>query len=173
MGMTDHRIALEASLALAVDRIGDPQPAIYARLFARHPAMEAEFWRDTSGRIRGEMLARSLEMALDLAAPHAPNGGWENQGWGGAFLATEAVTHDAYGINRAVFADFLPIIAAVMAEAGGDGFTPAMAAAWDVVLARAAAVLAALPGSSMAARVIDVEDVLPPVSQRGAFFPQR
>ncbi|OSZ72456.1 hypothetical protein CAP39_03725 [Sphingomonas sp. IBVSS1] len=168
MGMTDHRIALEASLALAVDRIGDPQPAIYARLFARHPGMEAEFWRDTSGRIRGEMLARSLEMALDLAAPHAPDAGW-----GAAFLGTEAVTHDAYGINRAVFADFLPIIAAVITEAGGDGFTPAMAAAWDVVLARAAAVLAALPGSSMAARVIDVEDVLPPVSQRGAFFPQR
>ncbi len=144
--MTDHVAALEDSLALAVARGGDPQAAVYARLFARHPGMEAEFWRDTSGRIRGEMLARSFEMVMDLAAPHAPDGGW-----GGAFLGTEAVTHDAYGIARDVFADFLPIVASVIAEACGDGFTPAMAAAWDRVLARAAAVLAALPGSSMAA----------------------
>jgi hypothetical protein len=144
----DHRAALEASLELAVARCGDPQPAIYARLFALHPAMEAEFWRDTSGRIRGEMLNRSLEMSLDLASPHAPEGGW-----GGAFLGTEAITHDAYGIDRAVFADFLPIVADVIRAAGGDGFTPAMAAAWDLVLARAAATLAPLPGSNNEARV--------------------
>ena len=139
----NQRVALEASLELAVSRIGDPQPAIYARLFALHPAMEAEFWRDKSGRIRGEMLARSFEMVLDLAEPHAPDGGW-----GGAFLGTEAITHDAYGIERTVFADFLPIVAAVICECGGDGFTPAMAAAWDLVLERAAATLAALPGGS-------------------------
>lgn len=136
--MTDHVAALEASLDLAVARAGDPQAAIYARLFARHPGMEREFWRDASGRIRGEMLARSFEMLLDLAAPHAPDGGW-----GGAFLGTEAVTHDAYGISRAVFADFVPIIASVIADACGDDFTPAMAAAWELVLQRSAAVLAA------------------------------
>lgn len=136
--MTDHVAALEQSLELAVAKGGDPQAAIYARLFALHPAMEAEFWRDKTGRIRGEMLARSFEMLMDLAAPHAPEGGW-----GAAFLGTEAVTHDAYGISRAVFADFPPIVAAVIAEAGGDEFTPAMAAAWELVLARAAAVLAA------------------------------
>ena len=133
-----HRPHLEASLELAVTRGGDPQPAIYARLFALHPAMEAEFWRDTSGRIRGEMLARSFEMAMDLAEPHAPAGGW-----GGAFLGTEAVTHDAYGIPRAVFADFMPIVAGVIRDGCGDGFTPEMAAAWAAVLGRAAHTLAA------------------------------
>ena len=163
-----HRAAVESSLELAVARIGDPQPAIYARLFALHPAMESEFWRDTSGRIRGEMLNRSFEMVLDLAAPYAPD-----SGWGGAFLGTEAITHDAYGIPRAVFADFLPVVAAVIRDGCGDGFTPAMAAAWDVVLDRAAATLAALPGSSNEARVIDVDDVLPPVGERGLPFPMR
>lgn len=137
--MPDHHTAIEASLAIAVERGGDPQAAIYARLFARHPAMEAEFWRDKQGRIRGEMLARSFEMALDLAAPHAPAGGW-----GGAFLGTEAVTHAAYGIPRAVFADFLPIVAEVIADFCADGFTPDMAAAWATVLTRADATLAAL-----------------------------
>jgi hypothetical protein len=163
-----HLAALEASFALAVERGGDPQPAIYARLFSLHPAMEAEFWRDASGRIRGEMLARSFEMILDLAAPHAPEGGW-----GSAFLGTEAVTHDAYGIPRTVFADFLPIIASVIRDGCGADFTADMAAAWDMVLARAAATLAALPASSGAARAIDPDAILPPVADRGAFFPQR
>lgn len=136
----NHQSAIAASLELAVARSGDPQAAIYARLFALHPAMEAEFWRDRSGRIRGEMLARSFEMILDLAAPHAPDGGW-----GGAFLGTEAVTHDAYGIPRAVFADFVPVIAAAIRDACGDGFSADMAAAWAAVAARSAAVLTALP----------------------------
>ena len=160
--------ALEASLDLAVTRGGDPQAAIYARLFALHPAMKAEFWRDTSGRIRGEMLARSFEMILDLGADHAPEGGW-----GAAFLGTEAVTHDAYGIDRGVFADFVPIIAATIREACGDAFTPAMAAAWARVVERAAAVLAALPGSSADPRAIDPDAILPPAHARGIFFPMR
>ncbi len=144
-GMGDHVAALEASLAVAVARGGDPQGEVYARLFARHPAMEAEFWRDGSGRIRGEMLMRSIEACLDLAAPHAPAGGWA-----AAFLATEAVTHAAYGIDRAVFADFLPIIAGQVAAACGDEFTPAMAAAWALVLDRAGVVLGAVPGAAPA-----------------------
>ena len=136
----NHQRALEASLALAVANSGDPQSAIYARLFALHPAMEAEFWRDKSGRIRGEMLMRSFEMAIDLAAPYAPAGGW-----GGAFLGTEAITHAAYGIPRAVFGDFLAVMAEVIGEACGKGFSPEMAAAWAQVLENAAAALAALP----------------------------
>lgn len=163
-----HRDAIEASLALAVEHAGDPQTAVYARLFARHPAMEAEFWRDGSGRIRGEMLARTFEMVIDLADDHAPEGGW-----GGAFLGTEAVTHASYGIGRAIFADFLPIVAAVIREACAGGFTPAMAAAWETVLARGASVLAALPGSSSAPREIDPEAILPPPAERGLFFPLR
>jgi hypothetical protein len=48
-----------------------------------------------------------------------------------------------------------------------------MAAAWELVLDRAAQTLAALPGSSGEARVIDVDDVLPPVGERGLPFPMR
>ncbi|WP_164157338.1 globin [Sandarakinorhabdus rubra] len=165
---SDHPAAIEASLERAVAAIGDPQAAVYARLFARHPEMEAEFWRDRSGRIRGEMLARSIEMILDLAAPHAPEGGW-----GGAFLGTEAVTHDAYGISRTIFADFVPIVASVIREACGADFTPAMDDAWALVVARAAATLAALPGSSAEPRKIDPDAILPPVAERGLFFPLR
>jgi hypothetical protein len=134
LGM-DHHAAITASLELAAMRIGDPTAAVYARLFALHPVMEREFWRDTAGNIRGEMLNRSFEVILDLAGP---------RGWGGQFLATEIHTHSAYGIPPAVFGDFLPIVAAVIRDGCGDGFAPAMAEAWDMVLAEAARLAATI-----------------------------
>jgi hypothetical protein len=126
--MTDHSAALEASLALYAETAGDPVAPVYARLFAQEPAMAAEFWRDASGAIRGEMLTRTLEVAADLAGPC---------GWAPAFLATEIITHENYGIPRGVFVQFLPIVAAEIAAGCGAGFTPAMAAAWSAVLAEA------------------------------------
>ncbi|WP_353218345.1 globin, partial [Sandarakinorhabdus sp.] len=118
--------ALSASLDIAADRGGDPVTSVYARLFAVHPAMEREFWRDTSGSVRGEMLARSFEVILDLAGANGVIGGT----WGAQFLATELSNHHAYGIAPAVFGDFLPIIADVIQDACGPEFTGEMAAAW-------------------------------------------
>jgi hemoglobin-like flavoprotein len=136
--MTSARLAaIEASLELAAARIGDPTAEVYRRLFVKHPAMEAEFWRDTQGNVRGEMLARSLETILDLAGPRA---------WGDQLIATEVQNHAHYGVPPAIFADFLPIVAEVIRDACGDGFAADMAAAWDVVLADAAA-LAVLPAA--------------------------
>jgi len=135
MSVMDQQSAITASLELAATRIGDPTAAVYARLFALHPTMEREFWRDTAGNIRGEMLNRSFEVILDLAGPRA---------WGHQFLTSEIHTHSAYGIPPAVFGDFLPIVAAVIRDGCGDGFTPAMADAWDAVLSEAAR-LAELP----------------------------
>jgi hypothetical protein len=126
--MTDHSAALEASLALYAETAGDPVAPVYARLFAQEPAMAAEFWRDSSGAIRGEMLTRTLEVAVDLAGPRS---------WAPAFLATEIVTHENYGIPRGVFVQFLPLVAAEIAAGCGAGFTPAMADAWSGVLAEA------------------------------------
>jgi hemoglobin-like flavoprotein len=127
--------AIEASLELAAARIGDPTAEVYRRLFARHPAMEAEFWRDTQGNVRGEMLARSFETILDLAGPRA---------WGDQLIATEVQNHAQYGVPPAIFADFLPIVADVIRDGCGEGFNSDMAAAWAAVLAEAAA-LAVLP----------------------------
>lgn len=133
--MGDRLAAIEASLALVADRAGDPVPAVYARLFSLHPAMEAEFWRDGSGAIRGEMLTRVLETVLDMAGPRA---------WGEHLIIGEMVTHDNYGIPRPLFAGFFRLVADVLRELGGDGWTPAMDAAWGDVLAEIDSRLAAL-----------------------------
>jgi hemoglobin-like flavoprotein len=116
-----HGAAVEASLMLAAERGGDLTAAVYDRLFARHPAMQAEFWRDRNGAIRGEMLARVFDAILDFCGPAA---------WAPAYLETEAVTHDAYGIPRTVFADFFAVIADTVQDTLGPDWTPAMAAGW-------------------------------------------
>ena len=113
--------AVEASLMLAADRGGDLTGAVYARLFARHPAMEAEFWRDSNGAIRGEMLSRVFDAILDFCGPAA---------WAPAYLETEIVTHDAYGIPRDIFADFFAVIGETVAATLGPDWTPEMAAGW-------------------------------------------
>ncbi|OYU14555.1 MAG: globin [Alphaproteobacteria bacterium PA4] len=127
--------AVEASLALAAERGGDLTPAVYARLFARLPQMEAEFWRDRSGAIRGEMLARVFEVILDLAGPRA---------YAEQMIGTEYVTHDAYGIPRALFPVFFAVVAEAVEAACGDGWTPAMADGWAALLADIDAMLGKL-----------------------------
>lgn len=159
---TAERAAIEASLTQAGAAAGDLTAAVYARLFARHPAMEAEFWRDRSGAIRGEMLARTFESILDMAG---------DRSFVDAYIGTEIVTHDAYGIPRAVFAEFFGIVAAEVAAACGPDWTTAMAAAWAGLLADIAAVLAAVPGSDGPALVHDVGDIVP--ADRGLVFPAR
>ena len=58
--------AFAQSLDLLAERLGDPAPAVYARLFGRFPEVEAEFARDVDGAVRGEMLAiRRREFILN------------------------------------------------------------------------------------------------------------
>ena len=127
---------------LAAERAGDLTPLVYARLFATQPAMEAEFWRDRSGAIRGEMLARVFEVLLDLAGPRA---------YADQMIGTEFITHDAYGIPRAVFGTFFPLVAETVQAVAGADWTPAMAAAWSALLGDIDAILAAVPGNAATA----------------------
>lgn len=161
--MTVQLHAIEASLTLVSERVGDPAPLIYAALFARHPAMQAEFWRDRSGAIRGEMLARTFEALLDLAGPRA---------YADAVIGTEAVTHDAYGIPRTIFIDFVAIIASVVQSICADDFTADMAAAWATVEADASAILESLPGPDAPEKPLDPTLILQAGSQ-GVAYPGR
>lgn len=128
--------AIEASLMLAAERAGDITPLVYDRLFAAQPAMRAEFWRDGSGAIRGEMLSRVIETILDLAGPRA---------YADQMIDCEIITHDAYGIPRSVFTTFFAIVAETVAAIAGPDWTPDMAAGWARLLADVDAIVAAAP----------------------------
>ncbi len=57
--------AVAESLERLAERVGDPAPLVYARLFARHPETEALFLMDAGGHVRGQMLAMAFELLLN------------------------------------------------------------------------------------------------------------
>lgn len=116
---------IEATLQRLADRLGDPVPAVYDRLFAERPELEALFVGDRTGAVRGEMLAVVFEIFLDTAA-----GGSSYR----AMIGSERMNHDtSLGVPPADFAGFFPLVASVVeAEAG---FSPDEAAAWRRLLA--------------------------------------
>jgi hemoglobin-like flavoprotein len=119
--------AITRSLEIAGERGGDLTRAVYARLFAEHPDMEALFVRDTDGAVKGEMLAKVFEMVLDLV---------DRGAYAGHMVQCEVVTHDSYGVPPEVFPMFFDVVAEVLKGAAGPEWTPEMSEAWGELLAR-------------------------------------
>lgn len=117
--------AIEESLALAGERAGDLTPRVYALLFSRQPHMEAQFIRDVQGAVRGEMLMRVFEAILDFIGERR---------YADHMIEAEVLTHEGYDVPRDVFATFFGVVAEVVEEACGPGWTPTMAAAWRRLL---------------------------------------
>jgi hemoglobin-like flavoprotein len=120
------RETIEASLELAGERCGDLTPPVYARLFAEQPQMEALFWRDTNGKIKGEMLMRVFEAILDFVGERR---------YADRLIQCEVVTHSQYDVPPEVFRTFFGIVAASIRDALGEDWTPHVASAWDQLLA--------------------------------------
>ena len=117
--------AIIQSLDLAAER-GDLTPMVYARLFARHPEMEAQFVRDTNGAVRGEMLARVFEMVLDYVGEGA---------YAAGMIRNEVVTHEGYGVPPEIFPLFFDVVAESVREASGAAWTADVGSAWERMLA--------------------------------------
>ncbi|MGH7023753.1 MAG: globin domain-containing protein [Caulobacteraceae bacterium] len=118
--------AILASLEIASERGGDLTDAVYARLFAAHPAMADLFVRDTNGSIKGEMLARVFEMVLDYI---------DRGAYAEGMIRNEVTTHAGYDVPPDVFPIFFEVVAQSLREAAGEAWTPDMTIAWDGLLA--------------------------------------
>jgi hemoglobin-like flavoprotein len=125
--MTAANALIEESLERLADRAGDPTPAVYARLFERYPETQALFIRDANGAVKGEMLAKMFECALDLAGANA---------YAANFIACEIVNHEGVGVPRAVFPRFFDVAVETFAELLGPDWTPAYDAAWRALIGR-------------------------------------
>ena len=117
---------IHESLERVSDRAGDLTLLVYARLFADHPAMERLFWRDTSGAVKGEMLARVFEIILDFIGDNR---------YAANMVRCEVVTHAGYDVPPEVFRTFFGTVAATIRGAMGDEWTPDYDAAWTKLLA--------------------------------------
>ena len=126
-------VLIRQSLERLAERQGDPTALVYARLFAARPDAQALFVGDRSGAARGEMLAQAFEALLDLA---------EGGDQGARLIAIERINHEGLGVEPAVFADFFPVVADVVREGLGEGWTAEVAAAWTALTERARALAA-------------------------------
>ncbi|MGA0604640.1 globin [Phenylobacterium sp. VNQ135] len=113
------------------ERVGDPAPQIYARLFAAFPEVEPLFWRDANGSIRGEMLAVAIQCLLDLDGAYAEN-----------FIRAERVSHEGFDVPPEAFGRFFPVVMETCREILADGWTAETQAAWDERLRRIDALIA-------------------------------
>ena len=118
-----------ASLEALAERVGDPAPQVYARLFAAYPEMEALFVRDATGAVRGEMLALTFECLLDIGG---------NGAYAANLIAAERINHQGVGVPPEVFGRFFPILAQTCRELLGEAWTGEVDAAWADLLARIA-----------------------------------
>src|SRR4051812_21470328 len=118
---------VEASLETLAETVGDPAPQVYARLFQEFPETEALFVRDTTGAVRGEMLAVAFQCLLDMEGKGA---------YAANLIAAERVNHEGVGVPPAAFARFFPILADTCRELLGEAWSPETDAAWADLLGR-------------------------------------
>jgi len=119
------------SLERASELYGDPANAIYERLFQQNPAFEDLFVLDSTGMIRGAMLAHVFDALMDMEGPRA---------YGLQFFHNERVNHEsALGVTAADYANFLAIVRDTIRDVLGAEWTPPVDAAWRNVLDEIAA----------------------------------
>lgn len=122
---------LDHTLALVAERMGDPVPRIFERLFAESPALQSLFANDNSGAVRGEMFLRAVECLQDAAGAGR---------YGASLVAAEHSTHLGYGVSSAEFQHFFVLVVDVFRQALGPDWTPAIDQAWRAALQRVAVV---------------------------------
>lgn len=113
------------SLELLAERVGDPAPQIYARLFRRFPETQERFARDTTGAVRGEMLTMVFGCLMDPGGPYQAN-----------LVRTERVNHDGFGTPSEVFDGFFGIVRETCRELLAGDWSPEFDAAWTAQIER-------------------------------------
>jgi len=121
---------LTGSLDLVADRIGDPAPLVYERLFKEAPEMQELFWRDTAGLVRGQMLTVVFESLMDLA---------DGRTYAPSLLQSERINHENLGVPPEVFDSFLMTVLNTFRERLGPDWTQEMDSVWLELIAEATA----------------------------------
>jgi hemoglobin-like flavoprotein len=112
------------SFEIAGERYGDITPLVYKKLFARYPQMEPLFSSNVA--VRGEMLARVIDIVFDFLGP---------RNYSGNMIQCEVVTHEGYGVPREIFATFFGMVAETLNDIAGADWSPEMGVSWRDLLA--------------------------------------
>jgi hemoglobin-like flavoprotein len=110
---------LRESFQLVAERSPQVTGRFYAIFFERYPEVRPMFRRDS--RAQEQMLTDALVAVLD----HLEDAPWLRQ-----TLFTLGGKHVGYGVRDEMYAWVGECLLAALAEAAGDDWTPAVAAAW-------------------------------------------
>lgn len=120
------------TLEKVVERVGDPTPFVYERLFKAQPEMEAMFVMDKTGAVRGHMLSEALDGIIDFIGErhYADN-----------LIRSEIVNHEGLGVPPDVFATFYGNVRDTFRDILGGDWTAEMETAWARLLDELAAAI--------------------------------
>jgi hemoglobin-like flavoprotein len=123
--MTDDAAVITRTLERVAERVGDPMPLVFRRLFQETPELEGLFVRDTDGLVRGQMFQITIESLLDFLG---------DRSYGANLIQIERVNHVGLGVEPEVFDKFYLTVMATFKDILAADWTPDMDVAWTRVV---------------------------------------
>ena len=123
--MSEDAAIITETMERVAERVGDPAPLIFQRLFAEVPEAEALFIRDNGGLVRGQMFQVTMESLLDFLG---------DRSYGANLIQIERVNHQGLGVEPEMFDKFYLTVMAAFKDVLGADWTPAMETAWTRVI---------------------------------------
>jgi hemoglobin-like flavoprotein len=123
--MTDDATIITETLERVTERISDPMPLVFERLFSEMPEAEALFIRDTAGLVRGQMFQVTIESLLDYLG---------DRSYGANLIQIERVNHQGLGVEPEMFDRFYLTVMATFKDLLGPDWTEAMETTWTRVV---------------------------------------
>ncbi|MGD1935666.1 MAG: globin [Candidatus Phaeomarinobacter sp.] len=117
--------AINQTLEMVGEKVGDPAPLVYERLFKQRPDLEEMFFMDSDGGVRGSMLQQCFDCLFDAAGEGILCS---------SVLPSESQRHVEYGVEADLFISFFTTIRDTCKEVVAGDWTPDMDSAWDDLL---------------------------------------
>jgi hemoglobin-like flavoprotein len=119
--LSDDAAIITETMERVAERVGDPMPLIFKRLFAEIPEVEALFIRDKGGLVRGQMFQVTMESLLDFLG---------DRSYGANLIPIERVNHQGLGVEPEMFDRFYLTVRATFKDVPGPDWTAAMETVW-------------------------------------------
>jgi hemoglobin-like flavoprotein len=123
--MSDDALVIAETLERVGERVGDPIPLVFRRLFQETPELEGLFVRDTDGLVRGQMFQVTIESLLDYLGDRA---------YGANLIQIERVNHLGLGVEPEVFDKFYLTVMATFKDILAADWTPEIDIVWTRVV---------------------------------------
>jgi hemoglobin-like flavoprotein len=123
--MSEDAAIITETMERVAERVGDPMPLIFERLFAEMPEVEALFVRDKGGLVRGQMFQVTIESLLDFLG---------DRSYGANLIQIERVNHQGLGVEPEMFDRFYLTVMATFKGVLGSNWTAEMETVWTRVI---------------------------------------